>query len=69
MAAPKDDERIDEALEESFPASDPLAAVQPGSAASQALPAEVRDSVRGAGPKIAMLALGLLIGYFVRRKR
>ena len=69
MAAPKDDERIDEGLEESFPASDPLAAVQPGSAASQALPAEVKDSVRGAGPKIAMLALGLLIAYFVRRKR
>jgi MYXO-CTERM domain-containing protein len=69
MAAPKDVDRIDEALEETFPASDPLAAVQPGSAASRAIPAEVRDSVRGAGPKIAMLALGILIGYFVRRRR
>jgi MYXO-CTERM domain-containing protein len=67
--AEKDDDRIDEALEDTFPASDPLAAVQPGSAASRSLPAEVRDSVRGAGPKIAMLALGVLIGYFVRRRR
>ena len=69
MAAPKENDRIDEALEETFPASDPLSAVQPGSAASQAVPAEVRDSVRGAGPKIAMLALGVLIGYLVRRRR
>jgi MYXO-CTERM domain-containing protein len=69
MAASKDDKRIDEGLEESFPASDPLAAVQPGSAADQAIPAEVRYSVRGAGPKIAMLALGVLIGYFARRRR
>lgn len=69
MAARKDDERLNEALEETFPASDPLAPVQPGSVASRSLPAEVRDSVRGAGPKIAMLALGVLIGYLVRRKR
>jgi MYXO-CTERM domain-containing protein len=69
MAARKDDERLDEALEETFPASDPVAPVQPGSVGSQSLPAEVRDSVRAAGPKLAMLALGVLIGYFVRRRR
>ncbi len=69
MASPKDDERIDESLEETFPASDPTTPVQPGSLASEEYPAEAKASMLGAGPKIALVALGFLIGYIVRHRR